>query len=99
MPKTSPRRPERGAARAAGGGPCDGASSPVVPAHGRVTHASSERPVEPTAGEQPKPAAALRCGGHGTARAVGRLGWPHTLFLAQLDPRSCNRLPTGMKKV
>ena len=59
---------QRGAAREAGGGLCDGASSPVVPAHGRlagrVTHASSGRPVEPAAGVQSaQPAVALRNGG------------------------------------
>ena len=62
---------QRGAAREAGGGPRDEASSPAAPAHGPVTHANSERPVEPTAGVQPtQPAVALRCGGHGTACAV-----------------------------
>ena len=62
---------QRGAAREAGGGPCDGASSPVVPAHGRVTHASSGRPVEPAAGVL-STAVALRIGGHGTARTRTR---------------------------
>ena len=67
---------QRGAAREAGGGPCDGASSPVVQAHdGRVTHASSGRPVEPAAGVLSTQPAKWLCAlegtaPHGRARAV-----------------------------
>ena len=58
---------QRGAAREAGGGPCDGASSPVVPAHGRVTRASSGRPVEPAAGVLSTQPAKWLCALEGTA--------------------------------